>query len=154
MSLAGTKLSKIKNLITQIEKISDTEDPAVSFEFLIGSLYPEVYSNVQEAIRCARIQGYIDGSLGDDWENTQKDIKIDILCNEIENLGELVDNVWEKAVEMAASIDDEKQRLVPTPTDKDELFINLVLPRVVSIKKICDASILKLHLNEGAENGD
>lgn len=51
MSLAGTKLSKIKKLIAQVEKISNVEDPTLSFEFLIGSLYPEVYGNVQEAIR-------------------------------------------------------------------------------------------------------
>ena len=48
MSLAGTKLSKIKKLIAQVEKISDVEDPTLSFEFLIGSLYPEVYGNVSE----------------------------------------------------------------------------------------------------------
>ena len=154
MSLAGTKLSKIKKLIAQVEKISNVEDPTLSFEFLIGSLYPEVYGNVQEAIRGACIQGYIDASLGDDREDTQRDMKLNILNNEVESLGELVDNVWEKVLGMAALIDDEKQKLSPTSTDKDEFFINLILPRILGIKKICDASILELHLNEGVENGD
>lgn len=156
MSLAGTKLSKIKKLIAQVEKISDVDDPTLSFEFLIGSLYPEVFGNVQEAIRNARTQGYIDGSLDDDWTDTREGIKLNILNYEVESLGELVDNVWEKILEMAASIDDEKQWLAPVPTDKDELFINLILPRIVSIKKICDASILELHSysDEGVENGD
>ena len=158
MSLAGTKLSKIKKLIAQVEKISDVEDPTLSFEFLIGSLYPEVYGNVQETIRYARTQGYIDASLeaylSDDREDTQRDMKLNILNNEVESLGRLVDNVWEKVLEMAALVDSEKQKLSPTSTDKDEFFINLILSRIVGIKKICDAAILELHLNEGVENGD
>ena len=158
MSLAGTKLSKIKKLIAQVEKISDVEDPTLSFEFLIGSLYPEVYGNVQETIRYARTQGYIDASLeaylGDDRKDTQRDMKLNILNNEVESLGRLVDNVWEKVLEMAALVDSEKQKLSPTSIDKDEFFINLILPRIVGIKKICDAAILELHLDEGVENGD
>ncbi len=154
MSLAGTKLSKIKKLIAQVEKISDVEDPTLSFEFLIGSLYPEVYGNVQEAIRYACIQGYINASLGDDREDIQRDMKLNILNNEVESLGELVDNVWEKVLGMASLIDSEKQKLSPASTDKDEFFINLMLPRILGIKKICDAAILELHLNEGVENGD
>lgn len=154
MSLAGTKLSKIKKLIAQVEKISDVDDPTLSFEFLIGSLYPEVFGNVQEAIRNARTQGYIDGSLGDDREDTQRDMKLNILNNEAESLGRLVDNVWEKVLEMAALVDSEKQKLSPTSTDKDEFFINLILPRIFGIKKICDASIFELYLDEGTENGD
>lgn len=154
MSLAGTKLSKIKKLIAQVEKISNVEDPTLSFEFLIGSLYPEVYGNVQEAIRGACVQGYIDASLGDDREDIQRDMKLNILNNEVESLGELVDNVWEKVLGMATLIDNEKQRLSPVSTDKDEFFINLILPRILGIKKICDTSILELHLNEGMENGD
>lgn len=154
MSLAGTKLSKIKKLIAQVEKISDVDDPTLSFEFLIGSLYPEVYGNVQETIRYARTQGYIDASLGDDREDIQRDIKLNILNNEVVALGNLVNDVWDKLIEMAALIDDEKQKLSPTSTDKDEFFINLILPRIVGIKKICDASILELHLDEGTENGD
>lgn len=154
MSLAGTKLSKIKKLIAQVEKISDVDDPTLSFEFLIGSLYPEVYGNVQETIRYARTQGYIDASLDNYREDTQRDMKLNILNNEVESLGRLVDNVWEKVLEMAALVDSEKQKLSPTSTDKDEFFINLILPRTVGIKKICDTSILELHLDEGTENGD
>ena len=154
MSLAGTKLSKIKKLIAQVEKISDVEDPTLSFEFLIGSLYPEVYGNVQETIRYARTQGYIDASLGDEREDIQRDIKLNILNNEVVALGNLVNDVWDKLIEMATLIDDEKQKLSPASTDKDEFFINLILPRIVGIKKICDAAILELHLNEGVENGD
>lgn len=154
MSLAGTKLSKIKKLIAQVEKISDVDDPTLSFEFLIGSLYPEVYGNVQETIRYARTQGYIDASLGDEREDIQRDIKLNILNNEVVALGNLVNDVWDKLIEMATLIDDEKQKLSPASTDKDELFINLILPRIFGIKKICDASILELYSDEGVENGD
>ena len=154
MSLAGTKLSKIKKLSAQVEKISDVDDPTLSFEFLIGSLYPEVYGNVQETIRYARTQGYIDASLSDNREDIQRDMKLNILNNEVESLGRLVDNVWEKVLEMAALVDSEKQKLSLTSTDKDEFFINLILPRIFGIKKICDASILELYSDEGVENGD
>lgn len=154
MSLAGTKLSKIKKLIAQVEKISDVDDPTLSFEFLIGSLYPEVYGNVQETIRYARTAGYIDASLGDDREDTQRDMKLNILNNEVVSLGELVNNVWEKVLGMAALVDSEKQKLSPASTDKDEFFINLILPRVLGIEKICQAALLELHLDEGTENGD
>ena len=154
MSLAGTKLSKIKKLIAQVEKISDVEDPTLSFEFLIGSLYPEVYGNVQATIRYARTQGYIDASLGDDREDIQRDIKLNILNNEVVALGNLVNDIWDKLIEMAALVDSEKQKLSPASTDKDEFFINLILSRILGIKKICDAAILELHLNEGVENGD
>lgn len=81
-------------------------------------------------------------------------MKLNILNNEVESLGRLVDNIWEKVLEMAALVDSEKQKLSPASTDKDEFFINLILSRIVGIKKICDAAILELHLNEGVENGD
>lgn len=154
MSLAGTKLSKIKKLIAQIEKISDIEDPVVSFEFLIGSLYPEVFGNVQEAIRNARIQGYIDGSLGEDWTDTRKGIEAIMFQSEIEGLADTLDKALDEITEMANIIDDEKQYLTPLSTEQEELFVNLVLPRLISIIKICQAALLELHLKEGVENGD
>lgn len=154
MSLAGVKLSRIKKLLTQVEKISDIEDPTVSFEFLIGSLYPEVYGNVQEAIRDARTKGFIDGSLGDDWVENQKGIEATMLQSEIENFADTLDEALDEITEMANIIDDEKRYLTPLPTEQEELFINLVLPRLISIIKICQAALLELHLKEGTENGD
>lgn len=154
MSLAGTKLSKIKKLIAQVEKISDIEDPVVSFEFLIGSLYPEVFGNVQETIRNARIQGYIDGSLGEDWTDTRKGIEATMFQSEIEGLADTLDKALDEITKMANIIDDEKQYPTPLSTEQEELFVNLVLPRLISIIKICQAALLELHLKEGAENGD
>ena len=81
-------------------------------------------------------------------------MKLNILNNEVVALGDLVNDVWDKLIEMAALIDDENKKLSSASTDKDEFFINLILPRIVGIKKICDAAILELHLNEGVENGD
>ena len=146
MSLAGTKLSKIKKLIAQVEKISDIEDPVVSFEFLIGSLYPEVFGNVQETIRNARIQGYIDGSLGEDWTDTRKGIEATMFQSEIEGLADTLDKALDEITEMANIIDDEKQYPTPLSTEQEELFVNLVLPRLISIIKICQAALLELHL--------
>lgn len=152
MSVDKTKLSKLKKLTEQIEKISNTEDPDLSFEFLTASLFPNVYRNVQESIRDARTKGFIDGSLGDDWVESQKGIEATMLQSEIEGFADTLDKALDEITEMANIIDDEKQYVTPLPTEQEELFVNLVLPRLISIIKICQAALLELHLKEGAED--
>ena len=154
MSVDKTKLSKLKKLTEQIEKISNTADPDLSFEFLTASLFPNVYRNVQESIRDARIKGFIDGSLGDDWIENQKGIEATMLQFEIEGFADTLDKALDEITEMANIIDDEKQYLTPLSTEQEELFVNLVLPRLVSIIKICQTALLELHLKEGTEDGD
>lgn len=154
MSVDKTKLSKLKKLTEQIEKISSTADPDLSFELLTASLFPNVYRNVQESIRDARTKGFIDGSLGDDWIENQKGIEAIMLQSEIEGFADTLDKALDEITEMANIIDDEKQYLTPLPTEQEELFVNLVLPRLISIIKICQAALLELHLKEGTEDGD
>lgn len=154
MSVDKTKFSKLKKLTEQIEKISSTADPDLSFEFLTASLFPNVYRNVQESIRDARTKGFIDGSLGDEWVENQKGIEATILQPEIEGFADTLDKALDEITEMANIIDDEKQHLIPLPTEQEELFVNLVLPRLISIIKICQAALLELHLKEDTEDGD
>lgn len=153
MSVDKTKLSKLKKLTEQIEKISNTADPDLSFEFLTASLFPNVYRNVQESIRDARTKGFIDGSLGDDWVENQKGIEATMLQSEIEGFAVTLDKALDEITEMADIID-EKQYVTPLPTEQEELFVNLVLPRLISIIKICQAALFELHLKEGTEDGD
>lgn len=154
MSLAGVKLSRIKKILAQVEKISDAEDPIVSFEFLIGSLYPEVYGNVQEAIRDERTKGFIDGSLGDDWVEDHKSLKFTMLQTELKEFTNTIDKAFNEIREMVNVIDDEKRRLIPRSNDQEQTFVNLILPRITSIAKICQAALLESHLKEDAENED
>lgn len=54
-------LTKIERLVQSIRRNSKEEDPAVSFEYIVGSLFPTVYWNVKNEIANSYIQGYNDG---------------------------------------------------------------------------------------------
>ena len=65
-SLDSVKLSKIEEVISSIkrhykdepERIPDIE---ISFEFLIGTFFPNVYNNIQSALKKEHTGGYIEG---------------------------------------------------------------------------------------------
>ena len=64
--LSSVKLSKIENAIKSIkahfkdepERIEDIE---VSFEYIIGSFFPDVWNNIQQALKDEHTKGYIEG---------------------------------------------------------------------------------------------
>lgn len=63
-NLDSVKLGYLKKMIKTIEKAYKTKDKdeiKLSFEFLIGSLYPHVYHNIQDAIKREHTLGYIEG---------------------------------------------------------------------------------------------
>lgn len=43
-------LTKIERLVQSIRRNSKEEDPAVSFEYIVGSLFPTIYWNVKNEI--------------------------------------------------------------------------------------------------------
>lgn len=64
----SVKLSHLKKVVKHVERdlmsIDFSErgiDPDVSFEFLIGSLFPTVYKNIMDAMSKERTQAYIEG---------------------------------------------------------------------------------------------
>lgn len=54
-------LNRIEHLIQSIRRNSTEEDPVVSFEYIVGSLFPTIYHNIKDEIANSYIQGYNDG---------------------------------------------------------------------------------------------
>lgn len=62
--IANIKLTQLEKLVQKIKASyspDDTDQIEVSFELLVGSLYPTLYQNVMESIKDAYTQGVIDG---------------------------------------------------------------------------------------------
>ena len=54
-------LSDLENLVTRIKKNTDDKNVEVGFEFIIASLFPTSWNNIQSALANQYIQGYKDG---------------------------------------------------------------------------------------------
>lgn len=54
-------LSDLENLVARIKKNTDDKNVEVSFEFIIASLFPTSWSNIQSALASQYVQGYKDG---------------------------------------------------------------------------------------------
>ena len=69
--LDSVKFSKVLGLVKTLEKSGMRKDSEVSFEFIVGSLFPNVLSNVQTAIRTQYTKGYTEG-IADSKEKINK----------------------------------------------------------------------------------
>ena len=54
-------LSDLENLVARIKKNTDDKNVEVSFEFIIASLFPTSWNNIQSALADQYIRGYKDG---------------------------------------------------------------------------------------------
>lgn len=54
-------LLRLSDLLKEHYKSQDPKDVEVSFEFIIGSLFPKAWHNVQEALIDEHTKGYIEG---------------------------------------------------------------------------------------------
>lgn len=52
---------KLKKITESLEKTHMKNNDLVSFEYVVGSCFPNVFENIQTEIRAAYTQGYIDG---------------------------------------------------------------------------------------------
>lgn len=60
--LDTVKLSKIKKMINSLELHSrDNIDMDISFEYIIASLFPTCYNNIQDELKRQYTLGYIQG---------------------------------------------------------------------------------------------
>ena len=62
--LTPVKFTTLKKMVNQLEKKytpEQLEELELGFEFLIGSLFPLVYNNMQEALNKEHTLGYIEG---------------------------------------------------------------------------------------------
>lgn len=60
-SYGSIKLSQLKKAIAQIENVSKDKDVDITFEYLIGSFFPEVVKNVREEANKQYTAGYFEG---------------------------------------------------------------------------------------------
>ena len=60
-SYGSIKLSQLKKAIAQIESVSKGENIDITFEYLIGSFFPEVVKNVHEEAKKQYTKGYAQG---------------------------------------------------------------------------------------------
>ena len=52
---------KVNKIIRMCQALEDSGCEEASFEFVIGSLFSEVYENVREELRQQYTQGFLDG---------------------------------------------------------------------------------------------
>lgn len=65
-SLATVKVKNLKNAIKCIERDFkgqpiNTDEMEITFEYLIGSFFPQVMNNINETIKNERLKAYIEG---------------------------------------------------------------------------------------------
>ena len=55
------KLSTIEKLISKVKETTETDDINISFEFLIASLFPDCWNNMQNELNRQYTLGFIEG---------------------------------------------------------------------------------------------
>lgn len=65
-SLATVKVKNLKKAIKSIERDFkgqpiNTDEMEITFEYLIGSFFPQVMNNINETIKNERLKAYIEG---------------------------------------------------------------------------------------------
>ena len=67
MNMDTVSLSRVKKLVEQLERqktqleLSEEDDLEVAFEYIIGSFFPDVWNNIQQALKDEHTKGYIEG---------------------------------------------------------------------------------------------
>ena len=59
--IPNVMLTDVERLMQRIRKDLDAEDVEVSFEFIIASLFPTSWKNIQNALSTQYREGYIQG---------------------------------------------------------------------------------------------
>ena len=72
-------ISDLERLVKKVRDVVGTEDTEITFEFIIASLFPTSWNNIQKALSHQYTQGYIQGRI-----DKEKEIKrrrnIDLDC--------------------------------------------------------------------------
>jgi len=66
MDSITVEFSKVRKMVNIIERGGSKGNDQISFEFIIGSLFPDVYNNINQKIKQSYTQGYIDGINSDE----------------------------------------------------------------------------------------
>ena len=73
-------LSDMEKLIERIKKNTEQENVEVGFEFIIASLFPTSWNNIQSALSNQYTQGYIQGQKDAEYDYRQRHISDDVDC--------------------------------------------------------------------------
>ena len=68
MDKITVKYGFLKKVIKNFEKINPTDDTEVSFEYLVGSCFPDIMENIKKEMRRQYTMGYAEGSKGESNE--------------------------------------------------------------------------------------
>lgn len=60
---------KLRAIMAKLNSLKYRDEDVVSFEFLVGSCFPDAYYNIQEELRRQYTMGYIDGRTEKDEES-------------------------------------------------------------------------------------
>ena len=61
-------IQDLEKLIQRVRKVVGTENSEISFEFIIASLFPTSWKNIQDAMNQQYTKGYIQGRLDKEKE--------------------------------------------------------------------------------------
>lgn len=62
MDKITVKYGLLKKAFENLKKINPTDDTEISFEYVVGSCFPDIYKNIQTALRTQYTKGYVEGS--------------------------------------------------------------------------------------------
>lgn len=61
-------ITDLERLIQKVRKVTGKEEVEISFEFIIASLFPTSWNNIQKALSHQYTQGYIQGRIDKEEE--------------------------------------------------------------------------------------
>ena len=61
MEKITVEYSRLKKIVKKLDKMDTKPDDEISFEFVVGSLFPHILANIKEEIRRQYTQGYAEG---------------------------------------------------------------------------------------------
>lgn len=61
MDKITVKYGMLKKIMKQLKQMNFKDNDEVSFEFLIGSCFPDVYNNIKEEMKRQHAMGYAEG---------------------------------------------------------------------------------------------
>ena len=72
-------ISDLERLVKKVREVVGTDDTEVTFEFIIASLFPTSWNNIQKALSHQYTQGYIQGRI-DKEEEIKRTQNVDLDC--------------------------------------------------------------------------
>lgn len=61
MNKITIKYGTLKKIIKAIDKVNPTDDTEISFEYIVGSCFPDVLKNIKQALHTQYTKGYVEG---------------------------------------------------------------------------------------------